>query len=106
LVSAVLRRLQVGREPQQEAQLVRVEVELLQEAPVSQVDSHGLLLLTRPYEAAGTSPVGGRKPGTSAPRSRRRIASLTSSSTATSDSARPMQMHHSAKSRSVVSAMR
>ena len=44
LVAAVLGRLEVGGQPEQEPQLLGGEVELLEEAAVAKVERHGMLL--------------------------------------------------------------
>jgi hypothetical protein len=50
LVAAVLGRLKVGREPQEEPQLGGGEVELLEEAPVPKVERHDDPFLSLPCQ--------------------------------------------------------
>src|SRR4051812_5313778 len=104
LVAAVLRGLEVRREPQQELQLGRREVELLHEAPVPQVESHSPF---PPQAAAGTGSGTDSSTACGAARpSRRRTKNLIISSTASSVREIPMQIHHWANVRETVPLIR
>src|SRR5262249_57289902 len=92
LEAAVLRGLHLGREPQQELQLVRREVELLHVAAVPQVVRHGRSPL---YAGTATGGVGSGTGG--ACWARRRMNTFTISSTITSVRAIPIQIHHCEK---------
>src|SRR5262245_19086770 len=99
LVPAVLRRLEVGSELQQELELVGREVELLEEASVPQVEGH----LDPPRQAAARA--GSATVGASPCRCRRRNTLMTSSTT-TSVSAKPRQIPHCPSVRSTIEKMR
>jgi hypothetical protein len=60
LVAAVLGRLQLGRQPQEEPQLVGGEVEFLEEAPVAKVERHDGPFLSLPASAGSASRSGPR----------------------------------------------